>query len=455
MNWQTRQRTPSVRRLKSAIFQNAFTFHENAQVEHRPEEASPLADRLTKVCADLDGTPHVVGRLYAHNNKGKETASFEYESEWLANPLRYALEPALSLGAGQYYTARKLFGSLGDSAPDRWGRTLMKRAEARRAEAEKSKARTLYEMDYLLMVNDETRQGALRFSNEHGSPFLANAGAPVPPLITLPKLLSATDALLEDAETAAELKLLLAPGSSLGGARPKASVREKDNQLAIAKFPKKDDDYSAVEWEFVALTLARQAGIVVPDFRMETIAGRAVLILRRFDRHGAVRVPFLSAMSMIGAGDNEPHSYLELMDALRQYGAAPTVDGIELWRRIVFSILISNTDDHLRNHGFLFEGQQGWRLSPVYDVNPVPVEVKERILTTAIDDEDATASLDIALSVADHFGLKQKEARGIAAEVGNSVINWRDIAAGAGISKAEISRMASAFEHTDLEQSLA
>lgn len=414
-----------------------------------------MADRLTYVYADLAGTAHVVGRLYAHNNKGKETASFEYEAEWLANPLRYALEPALSLGAGQYYTARKLFGSLGDSAPDRWGRTLMKRAEARRAEAVKTKARTLYEIDYLLMVNDETRQGALRFSDEPGAPFLAHAGVPVPPLINLPKLLSATDALLEDAETAAELKLLLVPGSSLGGARPKASVRERDNQLAIAKFPKKDDDYSAVEWEFVALTLARQAGIAVPDFRMETIAGRAVLILRRFDRQGTVRTPFLSAMSMIGAGDNEPHSYLELMDALRQYGAAPTVDGLELWRRIVFSILISNTDDHLRNHGFLFEGQQGWRLSPVYDVNPVPIEVKERILTTAIDEENGTASLDLAFSVAHNFGLKQKEARAIAAEVGKGVSNWRDVAASAGISKAEINRLASAFEHDDLEQSLA
>jgi len=412
-----------------------------------------MADRLTYVYADLDDTPHIVGRLYTHNNKGKETASFEYEGEWLTNPLRYTLEPALSLGRGQYYTARKLFGSLGDSAPDRWGRTLMKRAEARRAEAEKTKARTLHEIDYLLMVNDKTRQGALRFSDEPGGPFLAHAGVPVPPLINLPKLLSATDALLDDAETAAELKLLLAPGSSLGGARPKASVREKDDQLAIAKFPKKDDDYSAVEWEFVALTLARQAGIVVPDFRMERIAGRAVLILQRFDRQGSTRTPFLSAMSMIGAGDNESHSYLELMDALRQYGAAPNVDGIELWRRIVFNILISNTDDHLRNHGFLFEGQAGWRLSPVYDVNPVPVDVKERILTTAIDEEDGTASLDLALSVADHFGLKQKEARAIAAEVGKGVSSWRDTAASAGIGKAEISRMASAFEHGDLEQS--
>lgn len=414
-----------------------------------------MTDRLVYVHADLDGATHLVGRLYAHHNRGKETASFEYEEAWLKNPQRFSLEPALNLGPGQYYTPRSLFGAIGDSAPDRWGRTLMKRAEARRAEAEKTNPRTLYEVDYLLRVNDETRQGALRFADKPGGPFLAHDGAPVPPLINLPKLLSATDALLADAETAAELKLLLAPGSSLGGARPKASVREKDGQLAIAKFPKKDDEYAAVEWECVALELARRAGINVPAFRMERIAGRAVLILDRFDRAGPARMPFLSAMSMIGAGDNESHSYLELMDALRQYGAAPATDGPELWRRIVFSVLISNTDDHLRNHGFLYKGQTGWRLSPVYDVNPVPVEVKERILTTAISEEDGTASLPLALSVAGEFGLKKKDAQGIAAEVGAAVAGWRDTAAAAGIGKAEIDRMASAFEHDDLELALA
>ena len=414
-----------------------------------------MTDRLAHVYADLDGKAHLVGRLYAHNSKGKETASFEYEVEWLTSPLRYALEPALILGAGKFHTPWGLFGSLGDSAPDRWGRTLMKRAEARRAETEKTKARTLYEIDYLLLVNDETRQGALRFADKQGGRFLAHDGAPVPPLINLPKLLSATDALLDGAETAAELRLLLAPGSSLGGARPKASVRERDGQLAIAKFPKKDDEYAAVEWEFVALELARQAGLHVPEFRLETIAKRAVLLLRRFDRSAARRIPFISAMSMIGAGDNEAHSYLELMDALRQYGASPGIDGIELWRRIVFSILISNTDDHLRNHGFLFEGQKGWRLSPVYDVNPVPVEVKERVLATAISEEDGTASLDLALSVAENFGLKKKEAQAIAAEVGQSVISWREVAARAGIGKAECDRMASAFEHEDVKQALA
>ena len=413
-----------------------------------------MTDRLAHVYTDLDGTTHPVGRLFAHKNRGKETASFEYEKEWLPNPIRYALASALSLGVGPFHTSLRLFGSLGDSAPDRWGRTLMKRAEARRAEAEKTKPRTLYETDYLLLVHDETRQGALRFANGSGELFIANDGSPVPPLINLPKLLSATDALLDDAETAAELKLLLAPGSSLGGARPNASVRESDNQLAIAKFPKKDDDYPAVEWEFVALQLDKRAGLNVSDFRLENTAGRAVLLLRRFDRIGARRIPFLSAMSMIGASDNESHSYLELIDALRQHGASPSTDGPELWRRIVFSILISNTDDHLRNYGFLLQGQQGWRLSPVYDVNPVPVEVKERILTTAISETDATTSLDLALSVAEDFGLRNMEAKAIAYEAGKAVANWRITAGETGINESQLDRMASAFEHVDLAQAL-
>lgn len=413
-----------------------------------------MTDRLLHVYADIEGVAHPVGRLYAHLNKGRESASFEYEAEWLANPARYSLEPALALGRGQFHTARSLFGSLGDSAPDRWGRTLMRRAEERRARAAGERARTLYEVDYLMLVNDETRQGALRFAAEPDSPFLSHGHDPVPPLITLPKLLSATDALLEDTETAAELRLLLAPGSSLGGARPKASVREKDDQLAIAKFPKKDDDYATVEWEYVALTLAQRAGLNVPDFRLEHIAGRAVLILRRFDRTGATRVPFLSAMSMIGAGDNETHSYLELVDALRQYGASPTADTRELWRRIVFSILISNTDDHLRNHGFLYEGQAGWRLSPLYDVNPVPPTVKDRILTTAITEDDATASLDLARLVAEDFDIRSKDADTIIAEVGRAVGTWRDVAASVDIGKAEIDQVAGAFEHDDLEQAL-
>jgi len=246
----------------------------------------------------------------------------------------------------------------------------------------------------------------------------------------------------------------VAPGSSLGGARPKASVREKDGRLAIAKFPRRDDDFSTVLWEAVALDLAAKAGIAVAQSRVEKIGTKPVLLVQRFDRAGADRIPFLSPMSMLGARDNQQHSYLEIVDALRRHGAAPERDIQALWRRIVFNILISNTDDHLRNHGFLYAGTDGWQLSPAYDLNPVPPEIRPRILSTAINEGDGTASLDMAMEVVAYFELDAAEARAIAAEVGKAVSNWRARAERHGIRDAEIDRMASAFEHDDLKQAV-
>ncbi len=247
----------------------------------------------------------------------------------------------------------------------------------------------------------------------------------------------------------------LAPGSSLGGARPKASVRDRDGHLAIAKFPNKGDEYNTVLWEAVALTLAARAGIPVPSWRLETVADKAVFLLRRFDREQGARIPFVSAMSMLDARDTEARSYLEFVDILRQHGAAPKQDMHALWRRIVFNILISNTDDHLRNHGFLWAGPAGWRLSPAYDLNPVPTDIKPRVLSTAIDLDDGTASLKLALEVSGYFELTADEARRIAAEVGKAVAAWRKVAASLGLTRAEIDRMASAFEHEDLKAALA
>src|SRR5690606_35950561 len=206
--------------------------------------------------------------------------------------------------------------------------------------------------------------------------------------------------------------------------------------------------------EAVALSLAEKAGIPVAPWRIEMIAGRATLLVRRFDREGQVRIPFLSAMSMLGANDNETRSYLEFVDVLRQHGAAPKKDMHMLWRRIVFSVLISNTDDHLRNHGFLYAGPDGWRLAPAYDVNPVPTDIKPRILTTAIDLDDGTASLDLALAVAEYFELTDTEARAIAGEVGRAVADWRNVAAAVGLTPTEIDRMASAFDHEDLRAAI-
>ena len=410
------------------------------------------------VYVDLQGAPLLVGRLWMRTRKDRESATFEYDRIWLAHSERFSLEPALKLGPGPFHTAsdQPLFGAIGDSAPDRWGRVLMRRAERRRAEREGQTPHTLREIDYLLMVDDEARMGALRFAKSEGGPFLAEYGpVKIPPLIELPRLLSAAERALSDTDTDEDLRLLLAPGSSLGGARPKASVRDRDGHLAIAKFPSKADDINTVLWEAVALTLAAKACIAIPTWRLEIVLGKPVLLLRRFDRGGGIRLPFLSAMSMLGAKDNEAHSYLEFVDVLRQHGAAPKEDMHALWRRIVFSILISNIDDHLRNHGFLWTGPAGWRLSPAYDLNPVPTDIKPRVLTTAIDLEDGAASLKLALAVASYFELGSDEARAIAAQVGKAVATWRKEAGRLGLTASEIDRMASAFEHEDLKSAHA
>lgn len=229
-------------------------------------------------------------------------------------------------------------------------------------------------------------------------------------------------------------------------------MRDRDGVLAIAKFPHRNDDIRIELWEAVALLLASQAGIEVPQSRIEMVGEKPVLLLRRFDRRGGFRIPFLSAMSMLGAIDREPRSYMDIADAIRRYGANASNDLKQLWRRIVFSVLILNTDDHLRNHGFLYQGNNGWTLSPAYDLNPVPVDVKPRLLCTAIDIDDTSASLDLALSVADYFNLKPDQAKSIAAEVGIAVSGWRREAKKAGIADSEIDRMASAFDHEDLRK---
>src|SRR5580658_573423 len=416
-----------------------------------------MMDRETLVYVDLDRAPHLMGRLLARVRKNKESATFEYDPAWLQHPARFSLEPALQLGPGPFHTPADtpMFGAIGDSAPDRWGRALMRRMERRRAERAGTAPRTLQEIDYLLLVDDEARQGALRFAEREGGPFLREEGVKrIPPLVELPELLSAAEHVMEDKDTEEDMRLLFAPGSSLGGARPKASVIEKDGHLAIAKFPRKDDEINTVVWEAVALALAAKAGIAVPVNRIEIIAKKPVMLLRRFDREGNRRLPFLSAMSMLGAKDNETRSYLEIVDALRRHGAAPKEDMEALWRRLVFNILISNTDDHLRNHGFLYAGQEGWRLSPAYDLNPVPTDIKPRILSTAINEDDNTASLALAIEVAGYFELADAKAREIAADVGKAVSKWREEAALHNLTKNEIDRMASAFEHDDLKVAL-
>lgn len=411
-------------------------------------------EREVLVYVDLGGVPRLTGRLWAHDRQGKQSATFEYDDGWLKNPERFALDPALQLGPGPFHTPadHPLFGAIGDSAPDRWGRVLMRRAERRRAARQEKTPRTLREIDYLLLVDDETRQGALRFAESEKGPFLApHEEVRVPPLIELPRLLDASQRVIDEDEDDEDIRLLLAPGSSLGGARPKASVRDRDGSLAIAKFPHKDDEWDTVAWEAVALSLAGKAGITVPDWRLEKIAGKPVLILKRFDRTGEERIPFVSAMSMLGARDNETHSYLEIVDALRQNGAQAIDDMHQLWRRIVFTVLISNTDDHMRNHGFLYVGSDGWVLSPAYDLNPVPIDVKPRVLSSAIDFEDQSASMDLAFEVAPYFELKTDQACEAAASIAGVLSNWRNEANSFGLDHTACERIKTAFEHDDLE----
>lgn len=413
----------------------------------------------THVYVDLEGTLHHVGRLYTHIRNGRERATLEYTDSWREHREAFPLAPALSVDHGRHHTRadREIFAPLTDSAPDRWGRRLIARRERRGAREEGRDPRSLYEIDYLLEVSDLTRQGALRFAREDGGPFLADRGEEqLPPLVDLPRLLGASDRLLADTDTLEDLQLLLAPGSSLGGARPKASVRGRDGALLIAKFPARGDDWDVVRWEAVALTLAENAGLTTPTWDLLTIEDDPVLVLERFDRSGEVRRPYLSAMSMLDAVDHDTRSYAEIGDAIRRHGSSPSDDLRALWRRLVFNMLISNTDDHLRNHGFLYDGIAGWTLAPVFDLNPVPRDVRPRVLTTPVwIDEDPSASLEIAVEHAEHFRLDEEQAHAVIAEVGEATDDWRIVADGIGLTRGEIRRMSSAFEHEDPERATA
>ncbi|MBS0654889.1 MAG: type II toxin-antitoxin system HipA family toxin [Verrucomicrobia bacterium] len=405
------------------------------------------------VYIDLEGAAVKVGELWSHYRNGRESFSFEYDRNWLKAPNRFSLDPALRLLEGSFHASqdKPLFGAIDDSAPDRWGRLLMRRAERKRAENEKRHARALREIDFLLTVDDEARLGALRFKREEQGPFLTTYEKNhIPPLISVSKLLAASNHVLQESDSEEDLRLLLAPGSSLGGARPKATIRDKDGQLAIAKFPKKDDEIDTIGWEAVALHLAHTSKIQVPQWRLEKAGKSRILISRRFDREHNIRVPFLSAMSMLMAKDGELHCYLEIADAIRQVSVSPQSDLEALWRRIVFNVLISNVDDHLRNHAFLYSGARGWSLSPAYDLNPTPTDIRPRVLSTAIDFVDSSASLSLAIENAHYFDLEASQIKKIIHEVGSSVSHWRQIAAQYKIAKAEIDRMASAFEHEDL-----
>ena len=369
-----------------------------------------------------------VGTLRRQPRRGGETVGFAYHPDWLGEAARFSLEPALMLNRGAFTppAGHQMFGSIGDSAPDTWGRRLMQRAERRRAEREGRPVRTLMEADYLLGVSDDSRLGALRFRRSGDEPFQAPTTTGVPGQIELGRLLHITERLLRDEETDEDMQMIFAPGSSLGGARPKASVIDQHGRLAMAKFPKETDDYSIEVWEAVALAPAR-AGIRAPEHELLRIAEKPVLLSRRFDRDGGIRSPFHLGAVHDGAQGWRPR---QLSGTCRRARAARRPSNRRCARALPpngFNVLISNVDDHLRNHGFLWAGRNGWILSPAYDLNPTPVEVHQRILTTNISLDDGTCDLDLVVSVAEYFGLAAIPARAIIKEVATATATWREM----------------------------
>ncbi len=344
-----------------------------------------------------------------------------------------------------------MFGVFADSCPDRWGRLLMKRHEAILAKKEERKPRRLTDLDFLLGVYDKTRMGALRFSLSESGPFVSDdKDLATPPWTTLRKLESASLAFEKNEDGMEEkwLKQLLAPGSSLGGARPKASVSAPDGSLWIAKFPSKNDDVNIGAWEMVAHDLAVLCGLDVPEARLESFSKiGSTFLVKRFDREGSRRIHFASAMTLLGKNDGanaaDGSSYLELASLIRKYGDTPKKDLQELWRRIVFNMAVSNTDDHLRNHGFILS-KEGWRLSPAYDVNP---NADGDVLSLNVDTNNNLIDFDLALSVAKLYEMPQKQALEDLNEIRNTVeASWRKLAQNYGINRSEIESMSPAFD---------
>jgi serine/threonine-protein kinase HipA len=414
-------------------------------------------DNAIQVCADWDGLdkPTVMGTLFGDSSRGRELLSFEYDPLWLASGNAQEIDPALRLFRGRQFPGKDSdsFGIFLDSEPDRWGRLLMRRREALVARSENRAARTLSETDFLLGVHDLARMGALRFRKGTDGPFLASDDAlAAPPWTRLRELEEAARHIDADGEGSEKelgewLSLILAPGSSLGGARPKASVCTNDGSLWIAKFPARQDDRNSGAWEMTVHDLAVLSGVNVPEAKLERFSGNGdTFLTRRFDRtNGEGRLHFASAMTLLGKKDGaaaaDGSSYLELAAFIMSHGAEPDRDLEELWRRIVFSVAVSNTDDHLRNHGFILS-RRGWELSPAYDLNPDP---DGRGLSLNIDETDNALDYDLALSQAPRFHLTIARAKKILGEVTAAVAKWKEIASSRGISRAEIIRMENAF----------
>ncbi|MGH2873842.1 MAG: type II toxin-antitoxin system HipA family toxin [Solirubrobacteraceae bacterium] len=396
-----------------------------------------------EVLVQIAGADVSAGRMWSHGQGRSESATFAYADSYLAGRDSYELDPLLPLVSGQQHTpvGRALFGAFTDCAPDGWGRRLILRAQKAQLGRQPSGHS---EIDFLLGTRDDMRQGALRFRHPGHERFLAPATAKIPPLVRLGRLLDASVSLERNEASDEDLQLLLRAGSSLGGARPKAQVLDNSGRLAIAKFPRvQGDDWDVIRWEATVHQLAITAGIGVPPARLEQIDGKPVLLVERFDRAAEMRIGYVSAMTRLERADGQQGDYLEIAAVTER-----THDLHELWRRIAFSLLVSNTDDHLRNHGFLRLTTDGWHLSPAFDINPNP---QARRFATMINADD-TGEIDNLLGVAEHFRLSAADAVAVLGDVVQATSKWAQFARQNGISDAEIRLMADAFEHEPARQ---
>lgn len=396
--------------------------------------------------------PKMAGMLSAQQAKGKKAFSFAYDKEWLKTENKFLLDPDIQLYSGpQYPNQKENFGIFLDSMPDTWGRTLMKRRAAQLAKVNNEKAPTLYDIDFLLGVYDESRMGALRFKTDPNGDFLDNnKNASTPPWSSIRELQNAAYLFENDSENEEVnkwLAVLMAPGSSLGGARPKANILDNDKSLWIAKFPSKTDTIDKAAWEYLAFQLAINAGIEMAPSRIEKIAGNHhTFFTKRFDRENGERIHFASAMTMTGNNEDtirDNHaSYLDIAEFISNHGVNIVANLHQLWRRIVFNIAISNTDDHLRNHGFILTND-GWTLSPAYDLNS---SIEKDGLALNIDTHNNALDFELAKSVGEYFRLNTAQMDETINGVLKAVGSWKLTAKEIGISRAEQELMAGAFK---------
>lgn len=413
--------------------------------------------RSVAVCVGEDAAE--AGTLAYESRGQRRSVSFAYADSWLASPQRFALSPDLPLVSGHQFKAARdaaqsaFFGCFADTEPDGWGRMVILRDHARQRKEGRqgqSPAVMLDDFDFLLGVNDFSRSGALRLRDGQGG-FLRPCGGPrdTPPLIELPRLLSASKAVEENRETARDLEFLRGNGTSLGGLRPKCSIIDADGSLAIGKFPSVQDTRSVVHGEVLALHLARAAGIDAAKARVELSGKIPVAVISRFDRADGRRLMYLSARSLMDAAPARQYSYVDIADTIRMHSSQAAADLAELWRRMVLNILINNIDDHLVNHGFLHQEHGQWRLAPAFDINPFPD--KARSLKTWISPEAGDgASIAQALAAARYFGLSAAAAQSVLDEVRFAVVNWKGIARDVGMDAVDIGRFAPAFAHPEL-----